>query len=322
VRYWWVNQKQTHRQEIGGGYLWSPKRNKSDHRNQFYENMKEVAPGDIVFCYWETEIRAVGVLRSFGYDAPKPEEFGDAGRNWSAIGYRADVDYVLLHTPVAPRDAWAAIQPLLPEKYSPLNREKGVGLQSVYLAAIPQALGALLASLVERNGVNPGLVSDARARLIASAEDPERENWEQHEVSKLQAMPVAPTEREALIRARRGQGRFRQNVAYVEASCRITRVSNPAYLIASHIKPWRHASNEERLSGDNGLMLAPHADFLFDRGFISFRDGRVLVSPVADERTLVKLGVDPASPPEVGGFNNAQERYLEFHRREIFRSAS
>ena len=23
MRYWWVNQNQTHRQEIGGGYLWS-----------------------------------------------------------------------------------------------------------------------------------------------------------------------------------------------------------------------------------------------------------------------------------------------------------
>src|SRR6059036_2139534 len=27
MRYWWVNQNQTFRQEIAGGYLWSPKRN-------------------------------------------------------------------------------------------------------------------------------------------------------------------------------------------------------------------------------------------------------------------------------------------------------
>jgi hypothetical protein len=32
VRYWWVNQNQTFRQEIDGGYLWSPKRNKNGHR--------------------------------------------------------------------------------------------------------------------------------------------------------------------------------------------------------------------------------------------------------------------------------------------------
>ena len=82
------------------------------------------------------------------------------------------------------------------------------------------------------------------------------------------------------------------------------------------------ATNEERLSAHNGLLLAPHADFLFDRGFISFADGQLLVSPVADEKTMVKLGVDPDRPPIVGKFSREQERFLEFHRTEIFRSAS
>ena len=68
-------------------------------------------------------------------------------------------------------------------------------------------------------------------------------------------------------------------------------------------------------------MLAPQADFLFDRGFISFGDGRLLISEVAHEASLVKLGVDPARPPEVGSFSREQEAFLEFHRAEIFRSA-
>jgi putative restriction endonuclease len=49
MRYWWVNQNQTYRHEIGGGYLWSPKRNANGARNPFYESMREVAPGDLVF---------------------------------------------------------------------------------------------------------------------------------------------------------------------------------------------------------------------------------------------------------------------------------
>jgi hypothetical protein len=48
MRYWWVNQNQTHRQEIGGGYLWSPKRSAHNVRNPFYETMREVAPGELV----------------------------------------------------------------------------------------------------------------------------------------------------------------------------------------------------------------------------------------------------------------------------------
>ena len=46
MRYWWVNQNQTYKQELGGGYLWSPKRNANGARNPFYESMREVAPGD------------------------------------------------------------------------------------------------------------------------------------------------------------------------------------------------------------------------------------------------------------------------------------
>jgi len=49
VRYWWVNQNQTYRHEIAGGYLWSPKRNANGARNPFYEFMRELSPGDLVF---------------------------------------------------------------------------------------------------------------------------------------------------------------------------------------------------------------------------------------------------------------------------------
>ena len=47
MRYWWVNQNQTFRQEIGGGYLWSPKRNANGARNPFYESMRDVAFSDV-----------------------------------------------------------------------------------------------------------------------------------------------------------------------------------------------------------------------------------------------------------------------------------
>jgi predicted restriction endonuclease len=64
------------------------------------------------------------------------------------------------------------------------------------------------------------------------------------------------------------------------------------HLRASHSKPWRDSSNEERLDGENGLLLTPSIDHLFDRGFISFRsDGRLLVSPVAHAGSLERMGV-------------------------------
>ena len=65
----------------------------------------------------------------------------------------------------------------------------------------------------------------------------------------------------------------------IERACRITGVTREEHLRASHCKPWRDSSNEERLDGENGLLLTPNADHLFDRGFIGFEDnGDVRVS--------------------------------------------
>jgi hypothetical protein len=45
MRYWWVNQNQTYRHEVPGGYLWSPKAKTNGQINPFYEFMREVSPG-------------------------------------------------------------------------------------------------------------------------------------------------------------------------------------------------------------------------------------------------------------------------------------
>jgi len=52
MRYWWVNQNQTYRHEVAGGYLWSPKRKSNGGINPFYESMREVAALARGFCSW------------------------------------------------------------------------------------------------------------------------------------------------------------------------------------------------------------------------------------------------------------------------------
>jgi hypothetical protein len=64
MRYWWVNQKQTYRHEVPGGHMWSPKRMSSGHRNPFYEFMREVAPGSVVFSFADGMVKAIGVAVS------------------------------------------------------------------------------------------------------------------------------------------------------------------------------------------------------------------------------------------------------------------
>lgn len=92
----------------------------------------------------------------------------------------------------------------------------------------------------------------------------------------------------------------------------------PTHLLASHCKPWRHATNDERLDGANGLLLTPTVDHLFDRGFISFSDaGSLIVSPVADRAALAKMSM-PEHGTSVGSFSEEQKHYLDYHRNFVF----
>ena len=51
ARFWWVNHRQTHRQEIDGNYLWSPKRRSNGALNAFSATMGRSARGDLVLSY-------------------------------------------------------------------------------------------------------------------------------------------------------------------------------------------------------------------------------------------------------------------------------
>jgi hypothetical protein len=322
MRYWWVNQNQTYAQEIRGGYLWSPKRKANDQRNAFYESMREVVPLDIVFSFRDTRIAALGIARSYCYESPKPEEFGRIGDNWGQIGWKVDVNFRELINKVRPKEHIDEIRGFLPPKYSPL-RPSGDGLQSVYLAEISAALAAILFKLI---GSEADQVSDI-GRQVSQADrhdvsrEPTLEEWERRIESNIQSdRRLDETERRSLILARRGQGLFRSNVQEVERACRVTQVERREHLIASHIKPWRDSSNDERLDGENGLLLTPSIDHLFDKGFISFEgDGELIVSPVADPVSLRRMGVPTDGALKVGAFSEGQRSFLEYHRDNVLR---
>ena len=114
MRYWWVNQNQTFKHEYEGGFLWSPKRNANGARNPFYEFMREVAPGDLIFSFMDTRIVAIGIAESDCWESPKPSEFGNAGQNWEHIGWRVKVTPELLHK-LRPKEHIDILRPLLPQ---------------------------------------------------------------------------------------------------------------------------------------------------------------------------------------------------------------
>jgi hypothetical protein len=326
-RFWWVNHNQTARQEIDGQYLWSPKVEKNGARSEFYNNMRRATPGDLVLSYSDRAVRYVGRVAEFAFTAPKPLEFGVAGAYWNNEGWLLPVFWTPLTPPVRPQSMMAKLAPFLPTKYSPINPTTGSGNQKAYLAAIPEAAFSAVAALsyYDRDVLARGGSNSLTYQVVTELLD------EIMERQVLEDGRLSATIKEMVIKARRGQGRFRADVQAIERECRLTGVNNPSLLIASHIKPWRLcSSSDERLDGMNGLMLTPDADLLFDRGFISFKDdGEVLVSPRFDREDLRRLGFQQQVWEQFGfaeiptswrtrSFVAPQCKYLAFHRSEVF----
>jgi putative restriction endonuclease len=280
--------------------------------------MREVAPGDLIFSFMDTRILAVGIAQSYCWKSPKPEEFGNAGQNWENIGWKVKVNFTELANKVRPKDHIAVLRPLLPDRYSPLQ-PNGNGLQSVYLTEVPTALAEVLIGMIGQEVAPIALA--ARDVKLVSADD--LDVWERKlEQQLFNDSTIQETERQAIIRARNGQGLFKHRVSKIETRCRITGVENPAHLVASHCKPWRDSTNEERLNGENGLLLTPSVDHLFDRGFIGFEDsGKLLISPVAHRPSLQRMGIDTTRVVNVGGFTSGQKQFLDFHRNAVLLQA-
>jgi len=212
------------------------------------------------------------------------------------------------------------LAPLLTERYAPL-RPNGHGLQSIYLTSLEPAFAEALLTLL-------GPQARALAHDVSVRDrpfDPSRApgqgqtEWEEHLIDAIRAKPIEETEKTALILARRGQGLFKQarppSRSEMSDHRRRSHRASTREPLASH---GATAGDSERLDGENGLLLTPSIDHLFDRGFISFEtDGRLLVSPVAHRSSLERMGVPLGERVNVGSFFSRQRRYLEFHQERV-----
>jgi putative restriction endonuclease len=326
-QFWWVNHNQTARQEVDGEYLWSPKTESGGARSQFYNNMRRASPGDVVLSFSSQALRYVGRVTEFAFTAPKPEEFGKTGLNWSAEGWLLPVYWVPLEPPVYPKSIIGRLGPLLPKQYSPIQQVSGNGNQKAYLAAISEAAFDVI---IENSTFNQWAMGHGGGNSLTY---PIVNEWLEDAVERTVEADktLDATVKSAVIEARKGQGQFRSNVMAREPSCRLTGITNPSLLIASHIKPWRLCKTaNERLDAMNGLMLTPDADLLFDRGFISFQDdGEVLVSPRVDRDDLNRLGFHKLSLDRFGVSEaptpwiterspDTQRAYMSYHREQVF----
>ena len=306
-KYFWVNQNQTYKYEVPGNYLWSPKKKSSGNRNPYYDFMTQVEPGDVVFSYCDTFIKAIGVATKKAESCIKPD-FGNSGlTNWiDDDGWFVDVAFQELNgLSFKPSANMGLITPTLPEMDSPI-RSDGVENQ-IYLTIIPEQMAHVLLSLIG-NLAQP--IIQSLAEEIPLQEEVMNDMDEEILIGRND---IGKTQKLQLVNSRRGQGIFKANVRLNESACRVTGITNPRHLIASHIKPWSKSDDKEKLHGCNGLLLSPHIDHLFDKGFISFGNvGNLIISKHLGPEVLNrwKINIDV----NVGRFKAVQEKFLEYHR--------
>jgi hypothetical protein len=134
-------------------------------------------------------------------------------------------------------------------------------------------------------------------------------------ISDLRKAPK--TQRIALVRARLGQGDYRQALISYWNGCAVTGCLRFEALRASHIKPWRDATSSQRLDPFNGLLLVGTLDALFDNGLISFSaTGRLLRSPKLSSEDSEILGLRTGM--RLSRIHAKHRSYLDWHRRKIF----
>ncbi len=120
-----------------------------------------------------------------------------------------------------------------------------------------------------------------------------------------------------VAKARINQGVFRERLIRKYKKCCLCGADNVELLISSHIKPWSESSSTERTDVNNGLLLCPNHDRLFDKGYISFdENGQILMSTLLDEHNRIFMNVNADMSIDM---SDQTKNYMEYHRLHCFK---
>ena len=126
------------------------------------------------------------------------------------------------------------------------------------------------------------------------------------------------TEAEAKVKIRKGEQKFKKQLAPLwDHQCAICGITLPELLKASHAKPWKDATDEERIDPYNGILLCSNHDALYDRGYIAFDGtGKIHISSDIDRTEYGKYAIhDKMRVHRV----EENKKYFKWHKREVFR---
>ncbi len=137
---------------------------------------------------------------------------------------------------------------------------------------------------------------------------------------EVELLNIDEESKKAIVNIRVNQGKFRDLLLKrYNNKCCLCAIKNQKFLIASHIKPWAKSEPKEKADINNGFLMCPNHDRLFDKGYITFDDdGTIIISNKLEKNDRVFLNVD--SKMRIEQLTEGNKEYLEFHRKEVFNS--
>lgn len=154
--------------------------------------------------------------------------------------------------------------------------------------------------------------------LVFSYGKKKRENDEEDKDSEI-ILPLETPQQKEIRYARNGQGKYRETLLEECPFCPITMINDERILIASHIKPWAASNDKEKIDPQNGFMLSPLYDKLFDRGFITFTNDRILhISKWISPKNIQRMGLKDKMFIQQLPLTKERCCYLDFHISSVF----
>lgn len=292
-----VMQGETYHEERDAGILWTPRIDKSGMVPHSWKRMQELKERDHVFHYVKGHIVAISLITQGCKKGVVP---GGAEEAFIAEAVYHDLDF-----PLAVRDHFDAIQPLLPLKYSPFQEDASGN--SGYLYPCNEELAMKLLEII--TSLNFFAPEEEQLELAIEVVKKSTHN-------PLMAM-ISEMEMEIKEKVRRSKKQFSRSLLNLwHNECPLCGIAIDAALAASYAKPWKDSTDAERLDPHNGILLCANHAALFTSGLIAFTGGGQLhiASRIPEEQYAVyglhKVMKVPAT------FEHAP--YFRWHKRNIY----
>lgn len=135
-------------------------------------------------------------------------------------------------------------------------------------------------------------------------------------VNDLTLTDVTPKNTNNKEKIRKDQTKYRFELLQKMPSCVITGVADDRLLVACHIKPYSICDESEEFDTNNGIIMTPTFHYMFDIGFISFKDnGELMISDFLSNLNKKRLNIVNG---QICPINFKSSKYLEYHRKNIF----